>query len=252
MASERQPTVSIITITYNAAGTLERTIASVECQDYAAIEYIVVDGASTDGTMEIVGRHVATVSKYVSEPDDGLYFAMNKGLEMATGDYVWFLNSGDELRENDIVSRMIEAGDRDTDVFYGDTVITKMDGSEVGKRRLTPPKVLTAESFRDGMLVCHQAFVARRTLCPMYNTRYRLSADYEWCLKILEKSRNTVNTGLTLVRFLDGGVTKQNIPTALRERFMIMCEHFGVLSTVARHVPIAVRFFWYWITRGRF
>lgn len=252
MASERIATVSIITITYNAADTLERTIVSVEKQDYAAIEYIVVDGASTDGTMEIVGRHVTTVSKYVSEPDDGLYFAMNKGLEMATGEYVWFLNAGDELRDEDTVSRMIGTGSRDTDVFYGDTVITKMDGSEVGRRRLCPPERLTAESFKNGMLVCHQAFVARRTICPLYDTQYKLSADFDWCLRILEKSRETVNTRLTLVRFLDGGVTKQNIPTALKERFAIMCHHFGTVTTIAHHIPIAFKFFWFWITRGRF
>ena len=252
MASDMSPTVSIITITYNAAETLERTITSVERQDYAAIEYIVVDGASTDGTMEIVGRHAATVSKYVSEPDDGLYFAMNKGLAMATGDYVWFVNAGDELYGPTTVSDMVGRGDRDTDVYYGDTVITRMDGSEIGQRRLTPPESLNRDSFRRGMLVCHQAFVARRSLCPAYDTRYRLSADFDWCVKILTRSKRVVNTRQTLVKFLDGGVTGHNIARALSERFEIMCHHYGWTSTALHHIPIAAKFFWFWVTNGRF
>lgn len=252
MVSGSRRTVSIITITYNAAETLERTIESVERQDYGAIEYIVVDGASTDGTMEIVGRHSEIVSKYVSEPDGGIYFAMNKGLAMSTGEYVWFLNAGDELKESGTVRLMMSKGGRDADVYYGDTVITRMDGSEIGKRRLSPPENLTRDSFRRGMLVCHQAFVARRTICQPYDTQYRVSADYEWCLSILERSRNTVNTGMTLVRFLDGGVTKHNIGLALRERFVIMSRHFGLASTIVHHIPIAAKFFWFWATKGWF
>lgn len=243
--------VSIITITYNAAATIERTIASVEKQDYRSIEYIIVDGGSTDGTMQIVGRHMSSINRCVSEPDNGIYDAMNKGLKLATGIYVWFLNSGDELNEPDTVSKVM-ASARGADVYYGDTVITLMDGSVVGGRRLTPPEELTSESFRDGMLVCHQAFVARRSICEPYDTKYRFSADFDWCLRILEKAKTVVNTHETIVRFLDGGVTKSHIVEGLRERFDIMRHHYGTASTVARHIPIGLRFLWFWATKGRF
>lgn len=246
------PMVSIITITYNAAQTLERTILSVEAQDYKAIEYIIVDGGSTDGTMSIVGRHVSTVNRCISEPDDGIYFAMNKGLAVATGEYVWFLNAGDELATPDSVSSVMALAKDGADVLYGDTVITNLDGSVQGNRRLAPPDNLTPESFRDGMLVCHQAFVARRTICPAYDTSFRFSADYDWCLKILLKAKNVVNTRLTIVRFLDGGFTKSHIVEGLRERFTIMSRHFGFLPTLVRHVPIGARFLWFWLTKGRF
>ncbi len=246
-----QAIVSIITITYNAVETLERTIESVEAQDYRAIEYIVVDGGSTDGTMQVVGRHATTVGRCISEPDDGLYYAMNKGLKLATGEYVWFLNAGDELNSPDTVSRVM-ASAVGADVYYGDTVITAMDGSVIGKRRLAPPEVLTAESFRDGMLVCHQAFIARRSLCPQYDTRYKYSADYDWCVKILKSARKIVNTHETLVRFLDGGVTSSHIVEGLKERFAIMRQHFGTVGTVMKHIPIGVKFLWFWATRGRF
>lgn len=243
--------MSIITITYNAVETLERTIASVEAQDYRAIEYIVVDGGSTDGTMQVVGRHTPTVSRCISEPDDGLYYAMNKGLKVATGEYVWFLNAGDELNSPDTVSRVMSSA-AGADVCYGDTVITAMDGSVIGKRRLAPPESLTAESFRNGMLVCHQAFIARRSLCPQYDTRYRYSADYDWCVKILKSARKIVNTRETLVRFLDGGVTSSHIVEGLKERFDIMRRHFGTAGTVMKHIPIGAKFLWFWATRGRF
>ena len=177
---------------------------------------------------------------------------------LSTGDYVWFLNAGDELRSEDTVSRMLEVacggeGEGEwPDVIYGETVITDMDGNEIGTRRLETPEELNADSFKRGMLVCHQAFVAKMAICEEYDTQYRLSADFEWCLSILERSKRTVNSRMTLVRFLDGGITKHNIPTALRERFKIMCKHYGVLSTVWHHIPIAAKFVWYVVRKGRF
>lgn len=245
------PRISIITITYNAEATLERTIKSVERQDYASIEYIVVDGKSKDGTMSIVKNHEGRVDKWVSEPDDGLYYAMNKGLSMATGEYVWFMNAGDEIAERETISKMMMS-EEGADVYYGDTVMTNMEGDVIGNRRLVPPVNLTWKSFKSGMLVSHQSFVARRELCEEYDTNYRFSADFDWCVKILKKSKKIKNTGMTLSRFLDGGITKQNIAAGLKERFVIMTKHYGIISTIMYHVPIAIKFFYFWISKGRF
>ena len=246
-----QPLLSIVTITFNAAATLERTIVSVEQQDYANIEYIIVDGLSTDGTVGIIHRHEGSVAHWISEKDNGLYDAMNKGLNMATGQYIWFLNAGDEIASTDTVSRMF-ASSPDADIYYGDTVMTDMDGHIIGERRLAPPEHLTWKSFKKGMLVSHQSFVPRLVLCPLYDTTYRFSADFDWCVSIMRKSSSIVNTRLTLSRFLDGGITKHNIVPGLKERFRIMVHHYGLLSTLFHHVPIAVKFFYYWITKGRF
>lgn len=246
-----QPVLTIVTITYNAVATLERTIVSVAKQDYHNIEYIVVDGLSTDGTMDIVHQYESSISKWVSERDNGLYDAMNKGLAMATGDYIWFLNAGDELPESDTVSKMF-ATSSDADIYYGDTMMTDMEGNVIGERRLAPPEQLTWKSFENGMLVSHQSFVPRRSLTQPYDTRYRFSADFDWCVNIMKKSQKTVNTHLVLSRFLDGGITKHNIVPGLKERFRIMTHHYGVLCTVAHHIPIAIKFFYYWATKGRF
>lgn len=243
--------ITIITITYNASATLRRTIESVAAQEYSKIEYIIVDGASTDGTVDIIKEYPDIVTRYVSEPDNGLYDAMNKGLQMATGEYVWFVNSGDEIASPTVIRDMFK-DEPYCDVYYGNTVMTDMEGNVIGDRRLAPPDNLTWKSFKMGMLVSHQSFVARRVLCGKYDLKYRFSADFDWCIRVLRNSDFICNTDMTLSRFLDGGITKQNIVPGLKERFYIMCKYYGVLITLLCHIPIGIKFLWFALTRGRF
>ena len=165
MLTHFHPKFSIITVTYNAAAVIEDTLQSVITQTYKNIEYIIVDGASTDRTMEIIGRYRKHIHTVVSEPDHGLYDAMNKGIRLATGDYVCFLNAGDELHEDDTLQLIVHSLTGLTglpDVIYGRTAIVDEEGHFLRMRRLEPPENLTWHSFRQGMLVCHQAFFARR------------------------------------------------------------------------------------------
>ena len=248
-----QPKFSIITITYNAAETIERTIESIVNQTYKNIEYIIIDGASTDDTLKKIEPYKYAISYIVSEKDKGLYDAMNKGLRAATGDYVWFINSGDEIATNttlDDITKLIT--NELPDVIYGDTLMTSMDGEVIGGRRLTPPEKLTWKSFRMGMLVSHQAFIAKRELVNEYDNSYRFSADFDWCVSILKRSKNILNTHMVLARFLDGGITKHNISAGLRERFRIMVRYYGLLPTIAHHIPIAVKFFFYLFINKRY
>lgn len=246
-----EPLLSIITVTYNAEATLERTILSVVRQSCRNIEHIIVDGRSTDGTVDIIKKYETHISKWISEPDGGIYDAMNKGLDMARGQYVWFLNAGDEIAAPDTVERLFGPS-ADADVYYGNTVMTDMDGNVVGDRRLSPPDTLTWKSFKRGMLVSHQAFIAKRSLCGHYDTRYRFSADFGWCVEVMKRARKNVNSGLTLARFLDGGITKHNIVAGLKERFRIMCHYYGIFSTILNHVPITLKFVGYVLVNRRF
>ncbi len=234
------PRVSIITVTFNAERHIERTLRSIERQDYPNVECIVVDGKSTDSTMDIVRRFSSFVTKCVSEPDNGLYFAMNKGLAMAEGDYVLFINAGDELSTEHTLSDIFAVAS-DADVYYGDTLIVDEEGNAIGPRRLRPPKCLTWKSFRMGMLVCHQSFVARRSLCADYDTRYRLSADFDWCIRVMKRSTHLVDTGIVIAHFMQGGMTKQHQKQGLRERFQIMVHHYGLLRTLWSHLLITLR-----------
>ena len=182
MIQHLHPKFSIITVTYNAGAVIEDTIQSVITQTYKNIEYIIVDGASTDKTMSIVNRYREHIHTVVSEPDRGLYDAMNKGIRLATGDYVCFLNAGDELHEDDTLQLIVHSLTGLTelpDVIYGRTAIVDEEGHFLRMRRLEPPENLTWRSFSQGMLVCHQAFFARRDRAVPYDLRYRFSADFD-------------------------------------------------------------------------
>ncbi len=247
------PKISVITIVYNGADTIEKTIKSVTSQTYSNIEYIIVDGGSTDGTVDILREHSGEIIKWVSEPDDGIYDAMNKGIKIATGEYQWFINSGDEVFEPDTLERIFNVHNVPFyDVYYGDTVMIDSNGNEIGSRRLKPPSSLSWKDFKNGMLVSHQSIIVSKRVVSMYNTQYRLSADFEWCLLALKRADRVVNTHQILSRFLDGGITKQNITAGLKERFKIMRHHFGFMPTLLRHFIIGSRFLFFLVRYKRF
>lgn len=243
MHNHVHPKFSIITVTYNAGAVLEDTIQSVITQTYRNVEYIIVDGGSKDHTLDIINRYREHIHTLVSEPDKGLYDAMNKGIRLATGDYLCFLNAGDELHEDDTLQLMVHSitGTELPDVLYGETAIVDEEGHFLRMRRLSAPEDLNWKSFKDGMLVCHQAFFPRRELAEPYDLRYRLSADFDWCIRIMKKSHTLHNTHLTLIDYLNEGMTTRNHRASLHERFRIMCRHYGYLSTLARHAWFALR-----------
>ena len=248
------PKFSIITVTYNAENVLEDTIQSVITQTYRNVEYIIVDGKSTDKTMEIVNRYKDHIHTIVSEPDKGLYDAMNKGMALATGDYVCFLNAGDELHEDDTLQLMVHslAGVNELpDVMYGETAIVDEEGHFLRMRRLSAPEQLTWKSFREGMLVCHQAFFARRDRLVNYDLHYRFSADFDWCIRCMKQARSFCNTHLTLSDFLDGGTSTTQRKASLRERYAIMCKYYGTFVTVLLHGWFAIRFYTAKCLKGR-
>ncbi len=245
------PKISVITVVYNGETTLEQTIKSIVSQTYRNIEYIIVDGNSKDRTLDIIKKYDLNISNWISEDDNGIYDAMNKGFQMATGDYVWFMNSGDEIYDSLTLEKIISS-QADADIYYGDTIMIDNDGNTIGNRRLTPPRKLTWKSFKKGMLVSHQSFIAKKSITTLYDTKYNYSADFEWCLNALKKSKLTYNTELTLSKFLDGGFTKQNIVPGLKERFKIMTKNYGLLSTLYHHIFIALKFFVFLIKNKRF
>ncbi len=243
MHNHPTPKFSVITVCYNAEATLEDTIQSVISQTYHHVEYIIVDGASKDRTMDIVNRYRDRIAVVVSEPDQGLYDAMNKGIRLATGDYLCFLNAGDSFHEDDTLQQMVHSIHtlQLPDVLYGETELVDHEGHFLRMRRLQAPEHLTWKSFRQGMLVCHQAFFPRRDLVMPYDLRYRFSADFDWCIKIMKKSKVLHNTHLTLIDYLAEGMTTRNHQASLKERFLIMARHYGWASTVAHHAWFALR-----------
>lgn len=230
------PDVSIITICYNAAETIEPTLISVAEQTYSSVQYLVIDGASTDSTLDKV-HSICPHAEIISEPDNGIYDAMNKGLRLAKGEYVWFMNAGDSFYDmHSLEAVMNLARQCNADIVYGDTMIVDGERKELGLRKLRPPRTLRVESFRNGMLVCHQAFIVRRSLAPLYDMRYRFSADYDWCIRCMHKAERVVNSEQVLARYLREGTTTQNHRKSLLERYCIMSREYGHVRTFFRHI----------------
>lgn len=244
------PRISIITVVYNGEKHIGLTIESVLNQSYSPIEYIIVDGNSTDGTLKVIEGYPGNI-KLISEPDQGLYDAMNKGMEAASGDYVWFLNSGDQVYGSDTVERMVEGIKGIPDIIYGGTMIIDEAQNEVGDRRLRPPVRLTWKSFRQGMVVCHQSLVVKREVAPQYNLEYRFSADIDWAIRASKKAVVIHNSQLVLSRFLEGGLTDHNIKAGLKERFRIMTRFYGLLPTILRHFLFGIRLTNYYLKHRR-
>lgn len=237
--------ISIITITYNAAQWLERTMLSVLAQTSKDYEYIIVDGDSTDGTVDIIKRLEPQFKgrlSWHSEPDKGLYDAMNKGIERAVGDYVWFVNAGDEIYSPSTLAHMIAAATDETHIIYGKACIVNAEGVKVSEHHKVTPPNLQRKHFLNGLVVCHQAIVVSRAIAGKYNTDYRICADYDWCVRAVSASKQNVYLDEYVCKFLTEGVSKKQRKRAWKERFRIMCTHFGIARTLWAHVLIVLKY----------
>lgn len=243
----KQPLITIVTITWNAAATLPLTMKSVAEQTFGDFEHLIIDGASTDDTLLIARRMGRDSLKIVSERDNGLYDAMNKGLRTARGQYILFLNSGDAFHSPDTLQAYADAiTEKKPDIIYGDTEIVAPDGTCLGPRHLSAPRMLTFDSFRNGMLICHQSFMVRKAIAPDYDTDYRFSADYDWTIRCIKASRpgSRINLQRVVTDYLSDGLTDRNKKASLAERFRIMAAHYGLSAAILSHlsfIPRALR-----------
>lgn len=247
--------ITIITVTYNAASVLQRTLDSVKKQTWQQIEHLIIDGASKDDTIAIAETYQVQCPYEViiqSEPDKGLYDAMNKGLRKATGNYLVFLNAGDTLHADNTLETVATHHSPFTThhspaIIYGDTAITDEQGKFLHLRRLRPPQQLNWKSFRQGMLVCHQAFYVRTDIAQgqEYNLQYRHSADVDWCIRVMKQAEelglSIVNTHAILADFMEGGNTTQNHLASLKERYQVMRHHYGKIQTFFLHIWFVIR-----------
>lgn len=252
------PLLTLITVTFNAEPFLERTLQSVAAQSQRqGVEYILIDGGSGDGTLALAEKYRGLFAAVVSEPDRGLYDAMNKGLQRATGRYVWFLNAGDELFDSQTFARFFQETATLPDVYYGDALFVREDGSAVGLRSVvTPhrlPRQLGWQHFRLGMVVCHQAFVVKRALAPAYDLQHPYSADIDWEIRCLKAARQVKQSALPLCRYLTGGYSVQHLRASLLDRFAILKKHFGLLPTLLAHGQLSLRGLQFaWQKKGRY
>ena len=255
MPSPSQLVITIATVTYNAEATLQRTLESVASQTYPYIEHLIIDGCSKDLTTELIHKYVDANAeqetphdiRFIREPDKGLYDAMNKALEQATGDYIVFLNAGDQLHTPQTLEQLAKKVYKDMpNIVYGETNIVDENGTFIRHRRLQAPEQLTWKDFRWGMLVCHQSFYVRMDLAKQepYNLRYRFSADFDWCIRLMKQANNSIyNSQMILTDYLHEGMTTTYHKSSLWERFKIMTNHYGLTATILQHLYFIIRLF---------
>ncbi len=215
--------ISIITATYNSAQTLGQTIESVIRQTYPDIEYIVVDGASTDGTQQIVKRYEPQLRgkmKWLSEKDHGIYDAMNKGIQMATGDIVGILNSDDYFTSNDIIEQMAPAfRDESIDAVYGDIHFIR-DGQPDKCIRYYSSKRFSPVWLRFGFMPAHPSFYCRRKIfkkAGLYKTDYQIGSDYEMMVRLFMKHHIKARyLPIDFVTMRTGGTSTRNVRSRLQ------------------------------------
>lgn len=237
--------VSIITVTYNAERWIEATMRSVLAQTNSDYEYLIIDGASTDKTITLAQQFVPDFQGRLhiySEPDRGIYDAMNKGLHRAEGDFVWFINAGDQIYGPDTLQIISNQINNDVDIVYGKASVINALGIHVSEHHKKTPIHLTRRSLLDGLVVSHQAILVRRSIAPDYNLIYHISADYDWVVKCVSKSRMNRYIDLYICKFLTEGVSQKQRKRSWLERFRIMRQHYGLLLTLIAHAWIVIRY----------
>jgi glycosyltransferase involved in cell wall biosynthesis len=212
--------ISIITVAYNSSATLRDTLQSVAAQTHPDVEHLLIDGGSTDATSDLVNQYGKHLAKYVSEPDQGIYDAMNKGLALATGEIVGFINSDDLFFESDSLSKIACAfSDADIDAVYGDIVM--VDPVQLQTiHRYWRPGLFRQGAFAHGWMVPHPTLYVRREILMAsggFNLSYRLQADFDLELRLFELMNIRARyLPSTLVRMRMGGATTGSLRNIMR------------------------------------
>ncbi len=235
--------ISIITVCYNSAKTIEKTIESVASQTYQDIEYIIVDGKSTDESFSIFSKYNDVISKVLSEPDEGIYDAMNKGLELATGDYLMFLNSDDQLYDEDVIEKVAQACMQGSDIVYGN--LCHLD-NQSGKKQIRRHNKLN-KIYLIKNTPCQPATLYKKEVFDrvgFFNTDFKIVSDQEWFLRAFFKFGITSRyIDYTLNIFNQGGVSTnvehENLQIQERKKMFSMYfseKEFKIYSFIAKNL----------------
>lgn len=238
--------ISIITITFQAEEYIARTLESIESQGLRNdFEYIIIDGNSQDQTMNIIQKASIKPDLLISENDQGIYDAMNKGLEKATGEYILFMNAGDQFASREALKTILNHLSENPDILYSDANFVDLKGHFMGKRsEATPhklPQNLTWKDFKFGMLICHQAFICKKSIAPYFSLEYQLSSDIDWEIECLKAAHKINYMPEPICNYLMGGASVKNLRKSWLERFQVLSRHYGLLQTIMNHLIIIFR-----------
>lgn len=219
------PKISIITVSYNNETTIEDTIRSVKSQTYPMVEHIIIDGASTDSTMAIVNQYKSHLGPILSEPDKGIYFAMNKGIKLASGDIIGFINADDILANNSVLRNVAQTlTDKDMDACYANLVYVKTDNMDkIIRFWMSSPFI--QELFSTGWSPPHPTFYVKKKIYEQYgyfDLNYKMGNDVELMMRFLERYRiSSQYVPEVWVKMRLGGVSNQSIKNIITQNLEI-------------------------------
>ena len=234
--------ITVITICYNAEQFIERTLQSVVNQTFQDYEFLIQDGGSSDRTIALVEKYKTDKFSIYREKDNGIYDALNKALAHARGEYVCFLHAGDTFFSKDTLDKIFSSSGL-PDFIYGDTLILNEQSGKTRPWFKKKPalKDFSYRSFLNGMVVCHQSMVVKREKCQAYTVgKWKIANDLDWTIRTLKNCKSYKDTEFPITYFLEGGVSDQRRKQALKERFQILREHFGIIPTLLQHAKIFV------------
>lgn len=228
--------ISIVTISYNCINVVEETILSVIRQTYTNIEYIIIDGASKDGTVDVIRRYADKINYFVSEPDKGIYDAMNKGLNAATGDWVIFMNAGDSFYNNTVIERFVPQIEKDTVIAHGDIMV-------IGKHFKYHRKPTPIEQMKERMTVRHQATFTKLSYHKThpFDTSYRSSGDYAFFYKAYFDDKVKFQyIPLCVANFDNTGISNANFKSSFRENRRIWNKENDYIFIIKQEITLAI------------
>jgi len=235
--------ISLLTVSYDSETTIKDTIESIRSQDYNTIEYIVVDGDSKDGTVQIIKSYDSVVTKWISEPDKGIYDAMNKAIGLATGDVVGILNSDDFYFDSTIISQVAAAFEnQDVDAVFGDLIFVDPNNLKKTVRTYSSAK-WNPSKFAKGFMPAHPTFFVRRKYYEqfgVFKTDYKIAADYELLIRFLYVNKLRYQyLPITMVKMRRGGVSSRNLTSniVLNNEIIRACRENGISTNVFKVYP---------------
>lgn len=211
MQEKYKPKVSVITVVYNNISKIEETILSVVGQNYPNIEYIIIDGGSTDGTIDIINKYTDKITYWVSEPDEGIYNAMNKGIDKATGEWINFMNSGDSFYDKITIQEIIKLYDHQSSIIYGDSQRFFHNGVYIDRARL---------STLAYMPNCHQTFFVKTAILKnnYFDTNYKICADAKFFYDVYNDGYKFQHVPVIVCNYDNmEGISSKNLTLQVRE-----------------------------------
>jgi len=257
---------SIIIVSYNTKKNFIKTLNSIKKQTYKKYEIIIIDGLSTDGTADLIRKNIDKKIRFLIERDSGIYDAMNKGLKLSTGDFVWFLHAGDTIPTPQTLEHSINNilyknksdiqsdGFDNIDFIYGKVKIKSVENDTISfsdYHKIAPTEKqlsnLGYKNFLEGMVICHQAMLVRREIAPLYDLDFRLAGDIDWSIRLFKEIRKRKKnkeqirvrqSEIMIAHFLAGGISTSQKKKSLQERFQIFQKHIGFVGAVWQHLII--------------